>query len=288
MKIIKISVLLLFVSFSVNNANALITKKTADKARFWTMVFSAADHLSKEYIMPGKKAYVGADFKMKLFDHSLLEFDIPKKFEFLIFDKPNDPYISINPITLTSNIFSAAQEKTILDENILIPIIELYLRIENLNQNKNIQKNILITIEPEVLIAEKILELVCIKTLAATMKNQKILKRLSRIVILTAIATGGAYLRSVLAKYLVDEKLAKDLPKFETVAIDTFAEKLITELFAELLQRYIIEDPERQRLEEKKKRFQQKLEDIIAATNGDKNSANNSDKEKESSVAVSA
>lgn len=283
MKITKISTLLLFIAFSASNAKTLlITKPTAEKVRLWSMILAAADIFSKNYVnLPEKKIYNSADFKLKLFDRLLVEIDIPKKLDFLQFDIPNDSHISINPIILTSNIFASAQEKTVLDENILIPMLELYLRIENLNQNKNIQKDILIKIEPEVLIAEKLLEIVCTKALDATMKNQKLLKRISRIIILTAISTGGAHLRRVLAKYLIDKNIEKDLPKIETVAVDTFAQKLITELFAELLQRYIIEDPKKQKLKEKKKKFQQKLEDIIAATNGNKNSANkSSDKEK--------
>jgi hypothetical protein len=282
MKITKIFILFLLVSFSTNNANILITKKSAENIRFWSMILAVLDIFSKDYVnLPEKRIYTYADFKIKFFDRLVLELDIPKKFDFLQFDNPKDSYLTINPITLTSNVFAASQEKTIFDESILIPILELYLRIKNLDQNNDMQKN-LFKIEPEIILAEKMLEHLVVKTLNTTIKKQKILKRFSRVILLASISTMGAYLRTVLAKHLLSEQLENKLPQPSTVFIDSLAERLIIEFFAELVQRYIIEDPEKQKLEEKKKRFQQKLEDIIASTNGNKNSMHKIDKEKKS------
>jgi hypothetical protein len=293
MKKVKIIFFLLFVSFFSQNTNALINKSAAEKIQFWTMVLAAIDQIPnlnkyKDSLLPEDRCYTPCgDIKINLFNPQL-KIEIPKYFDFLQFNSTKDSHFKINPLVFANKTLISALEK---DWDLLSLLVSGFIRVENLEQSlkdNNISTDLkkVIAIEGIVFVSEKIAELLSDLTLNAALKNQKILKRLSRIILLTGIATGGAYLRTLVAKQLDKNTIEPGLPMVGTTFVDKLFENLVIETFAELLQRYIIADPEKQKLEEKKKRFQEKLEDIIAASNNKKSFENKSLKEKKASCAT--
>jgi len=234
--------------FINKNTDTLINKKTVEKIQFWTWLFAFIDQALPE----NYKQWNG--YKIPNLNLEVT----PQKLHLNNIDSLKNLSLNIHIPSYVNYILLSSLE---YNEGIIPMVLDAFIKTCKLEENiknktstlankPNLEnfklKEVLITI------SEKLCENVSNNILNKTIKENRILKRFIKVLLFTGIATGGSYLHQELA----NQDLKEHMPKVTTTAVDKFIGMLICEIIAELLQRCVISDPVKQKMEEIKQKHQ--------------------------------
>ena len=261
LKIISLFILLTFTTqantqetknlFTSKNTDSLINKKTVSKIQFWTWLFAFIDQVVPE----NYKQWSG--YKIPNFNFQVT----PQQLKLNNIDSLKDLSLNIHAPSYVNNILLSSLE---YNEGIIPIVLNAWVKAYKLEENikgkistlenppnlENFQlKESLITI------SEKICENLSNSTLNKTIKKNRILKRFIKVLLFTGIATGGTYVR----QELTSTDLKEYMPKVTTTAVEKFVGTFICEIIAELLQRHVIGDPVKQKMETIKQKHEAML-----------------------------
>ena len=249
MKNLKIFSFFLLSLFIFKNADSLISKKTIENLIFWNSMLAVADQI--DYFLP-------QNYKFKFWPNLNQEINKPEKISAYFED--NSSYFFYLPIIINKILFSSLEES----ENFLSILLHGYVKANNLkefiiqntnyNENSEVLKNIRKK-EGIIIFTEKFLDIFINDILNENIIDKRITKRIFKILLFTGIACMVTFFRKLISY----PELKEHLPKITTTTIDNLLENIVTEFIAELLQKYIIDNPEEQR----KKLLQNKLQSIL-------------------------
>ncbi|MCK4651422.1 hypothetical protein KAT08_04585 [Candidatus Babeliales bacterium] len=244
MKKIRLIFLVFLTSLILKNSNALINKKSIHDLIFLNNLFIITDQIfPTEY-------KIWAEAQINFTKPQVIQFNHPK-------DKSFSFYI---PSLSNKMLHSAIQER----ESLLSAILNGYIRatkfeeyIKNkINQQKNLFNNIKRK-EYTVILTEIIIEKLINEIVNKIINDDGIFKRIFKIMLFSAVGTGGGYLR----QYIFDNEIKEHLPHLTSITIDKLIENSIVEIGA-LLINYLVDDPVKQQKKEFHKKLQQILENI--------------------------
>ncbi len=258
----KIIFLLIFtLAFTQNIHPKCVNKSTAKKVQTTISILSLIDKAIQlipflANYRPNNVSYTYKDFNFHISPEFQLE--IPKKYDPIIFSE-HDTHINIHPLTFMNSVLYASMETS---EELISIILNGLVKIEKIKKELNIERKELYKYQAPAILLEKFSEFIIIQNLNNAIPKQRIIKKSLKILLITMLSLLSNYIKKEVFPY----NLKQLLPKNKTLLIDTLLATFTIELLGEILQRFIITDPEAENRTQEKNKFKRKLQQIISGT----------------------